>query len=102
MSKKILYAGMILTVLFLPSAGHAFAQYLPSETAIRDVYNVVKDKEGIIERITQEGAEGSGVPYFAADGVIGSTVITAGIFGGIATMLFVRGRKGKYAAQGRG
>jgi hypothetical protein len=29
-------------------------------------------------------------------------VISAGIFGGIAAVLFYKGKQGKYAAQGRG
>ena len=97
-----MYAGAILAVLVLPSVSHAFAQYSPTATDIQEVYNNVKDGATKTEIAKGEGAFGSGTPYFAADGVIGSTILTAGVFGGIATMFFVRGRKGKYAAQGRG
>ena len=45
---------------------------------------------------------GSGTPMFALDGVAGALALTTGIFGGIAAAFFVRGRKGKYAAMGRG
>ena len=39
---------------------------------------------------------------FALDGVLGAFVISTVMFGGIATAFFVKGRKGKYAAMGRG
>lgn len=46
--------------------------------------------------------QGSGTPYFAADGVLGASLISAGVFGGIASAFFVRSRHGKYAAHGLG
>jgi len=52
--------------------------------------------------LTRPGATGSGTPVFAADGVLGASLISGGIFGGIAATFFIRGRKGKYAAMGRG
>lgn len=101
-TKRIMIAGVILTVLLVPSASSAFAQYYPTGTDLRDVYDSVKDGATKTDIAKGEGAFGSGTPYFAADGVVGSTLLTAGVFGGIATIFFVRGRKGKYAAQGRG
>ena len=100
-AKKIMY-GVILAALLVPTIGNAFAQYYPTGTNIRDVYDAVQDGERKTDIATQDGAFGSGTPYFAADGVIGSSIIAAGVFGGVATMLFVKGRNGKYAAQGRG
>ncbi len=41
-------------------------------------------------------------PVFAADGVLTASLVSGGIFGGIAATFFIRGRKGKYAAMGRG
>jgi len=37
-----------------------------------------------------------------ATGVVGASVIVGVIFGGIATVMFVKGRSGRYAAYGRG
>lgn len=51
---------------------------------------------------SQNKGAGSGTPYFAADGVLGASAIAAAIFGGIATMFFIRGKNGRYVAQGRG
>ena len=45
---------------------------------------------------------GSGTPMFAVDGALGAIVLSTGVFGGVAASFFVRGRKGKYAAMGRG
>lgn len=45
---------------------------------------------------------GSGTPYIDADGVVGASIISGAIFGGIAAAFFFRSRSGKYAAMGRG
>jgi hypothetical protein len=47
-------------------------------------------------------ATGSGTPYMDATGVVGASIIVGVIFGGIATVFFVKGRSGRYAAYGRG
>ena len=47
-------------------------------------------------------ATGSGTPYMDATGVVGASVIVGSIFGGIATVFFLKGRSGRYAAYGRG
>ena len=47
-------------------------------------------------------ATGSGTPYMDATGVVGASVIVGVIFGGIATVFFLKGRSGRYAAYGRG
>ena len=47
-------------------------------------------------------ASGSGTPYMDATGVVGASIIVGVIFGGIATVMFVKGRSGRYAAYGRG
>ncbi len=108
MKKKIFLAAILLVLVLGPAVtGLASAQYFgnPSEDGntgvgtIEEALKLANEKVVIAEE--KEGA-GSGTPYFAADGVIGATTITAGIFGGIAAMFFVRARHGKYAALGRG
>ena len=47
-------------------------------------------------------ATGSGTPYMDATGVVGASIIVGVIFGGIATVFFLKGRSGRYAAYGRG
>ncbi|WP_428325442.1 hypothetical protein [Nitrosopumilus sp.] len=100
--KKTIIAGVMLSVLILPSVSNlAFAQYLPSSghTGLEDYLKLSEDRV----RIANENpSTGSGTPMFAADGVLGALILSTGIFGGIASAFFVRGRKGKYAAMGRG
>jgi len=100
--KKTIIAGVMLSVLILPSVSSlAFAQYLPSSghTGIEGYLKLSEDRV----RIANENpSTGSGTPMFAADGVLGALILSTGVFGGIATAFFVRGRKGKYAAMGRG
>ncbi|AJM91918.1 MULTISPECIES: hypothetical protein [Nitrosopumilus] len=100
--KKIIMTGVMLSVLILPSVSSlAFAQYLPSSanTGLEDYIKLSEDRV----RIANENpSTGSGTPMFAADGVLGALILSTGVFGGIATAFFVRGRKGKYAAMGRG
>ena len=55
-----------------------------------------------VQKAADNPATGSGTPYLDADGVLGSSIIAGAIFGGIATVMFVRGRSGRYAAYGRG
>ena len=100
--KKIIITGVMLSILILPSVSSlGFAQYLPSsgQTGLEDYIKLSEDRV----RIANENpSTGSGTPIFAADGVLGALVLSTGVFGGIATAFFVRGRKGKYAAMGRG
>ena len=88
--------------MILPSVSSlGFAQYLPSsgQTGLEDYIKLLEDRV----RIANENpSTGSGTPMFAADGVLGALVLSTGVFGGIATAFFVRGRNGKYAAMGRG
>ena len=78
----------------------AIAQYdVPNKETLYSELEVSKNKVTVA---TDPDAFGSGTPYFAADGILGASVLTAGVFGGISTLFFVRGRTGKYAAIGRG
>lgn len=55
-----------------------------------------------VQKAADNPATGSGTPYLDANGVLGASIISGLIFGGIATAFFVRGRAGRYAAYGRG
>ena len=55
-----------------------------------------------VQKAADNPATGSGTPYLDASGVLGSSIIAGVIFGGIATVMFVKGRQGRYAAYGRG
>lgn len=101
-------AAIILVVLLVPSvASSAHAQYLgnPSEDGIQGAGTLEEILQLASERIriVNENPEaGSGTPYLALDGVLGASVITAGVFGGIAAAFIVKGRHGQYALPGAG
>jgi len=101
--KKItIAAGVMLSILILPSvSSQAFAQYPPpqGQTGLDDYIKLLEERVRIANESPDKGA---GTPVFAADGMIGAFVLSAGVFGGISTAFFVMGRKGKYAAIGRG
>lgn len=100
-TKTTIITGIILSLLILPSAGNfAFAQYLPDQTTGLDDY--IKIQEERVRIAEQNPGTGSGTPMFAADGIVGAVLLSTGVFGGIAAAFFVKGRKGKYAAIGRG
>lgn len=108
MSKRIMLAGAILLVMIIPLLSQAaFAQYLGNlgpdgETGANTLEETLVKARDRVLIAQQDDAYGSGTPYFAADGVFGATILTAGVFGGISAAFFIRGRKGKYAAPGLG
>lgn len=100
--KKSIIAGMMLSILILPTASSmAFAQYLPPQghTGFDDYLRLAENR---VTMANENPSTGSGTPLFAADGVLGALLLSTGVFGGIATAFFVKGRQGRYAAMGRG
>ena len=101
--KMIIATGVMLSLLILPSVSDsiAFAQYMPTQgqTGLDDYLKLSKERVRIA---TENPGTGSGTPMFAVDGALGAIILSTGVFGGIATAFFVTGRKGKYAAMGRG
>lgn len=72
-----------------------------SETADRSLERMLVAQKAVEIANENKGA-GSGTPYFALDGVAGASAISAAVFGGIGAMFFLKGRNGRYVAQGRG
>lgn len=99
MQKQSVWITGIALALMVVIIQPAFAQYDISE---KGLYQGMEDSKIKVEIATQKDATGSGTPIFAADGILGASILSAGVFGGVATMFFLRGRKGKYAAIGRG
>ncbi len=99
MQKLTLLSGMFIAGLAVTFVQPAFAQYDVSD---KGIYQGMETSKNKVEIATRDDALGSGTPVFAADGVLGASILSAGIFGGIAGMLFIRGKKGKYTAMGRG
>jgi len=99
MQKYTILSGLFLAALMVTFSQPAFAQY---DVLDKGIYQGMETSKIKVEIANKEGAVGSGTPYFAADGVLGASLLSGGVFGGIAAMLFIRGKKGKYAAMGRG
>lgn len=105
MNKIILLASLfaIYIIGYYGMTGIAFAQYVGGTTSEPLSLEQTLELARIRVEIANEfPGTGSGTPYLDATGIIGSTAIAAAVFGGIAGALFLKGRSGKYAAQGRG
>ncbi|RNJ73657.1 MAG: hypothetical protein EB833_02325 [Thaumarchaeota archaeon S13] len=103
-------AGALGAVMALGSLGlavDAFAQYMGNvgdqgETGKLTLEEALSLQAARVQYAVDNPGSGSGTPYLSADSVLGATVISAAVFGGIAATFFVRARSGKYAAMGRG
>lgn len=111
MNTKVILSVAIMTVFMLGYYGAssvAFAQpYLGNigpdgETGQNTVEEHIKLNQAMMEIVKANPSTGSGTPYLDLDGVVGASIISAAIFGGIAGTFFVRARSGRYAAMGRG
>jgi hypothetical protein len=96
--KKILASILLVLMFTIMSAQFASAYSQPLE---KELANAALAKKAV-EMASKYPKTGSGTPYFAADGVLGASAIAASVFGGIAMMFFIIGRRGRYVAQGRG
>lgn len=98
----------LLAIVIMGSSGAAYAQYYSGnvgpdgETGKRTLEEALKLQRERVEIAQNNPGTGSGTPYISADGVVGASVITGAIFGGIAAAFFFKARSGKYAAMGRG
>lgn len=107
---KTLFGAALLAVTVLSvgmMTGVAFAQYMGNvdptgKAGANTLEETLKLQRERVKVAAENPATGSGTPYLAADGVLGASAIAAAVFGGIAAAFFIRGRSGRYAAQGRG
>jgi len=103
-----IFVAIIFGILVVPSlTSIAYSQpYLGNvgedgETGVGTLEAALKlAREKVI--LAQENPLGSGTPLLALDGLIGSSLVAGGIFGGITAGLFIKSRGGRYVAQGRG
>ena len=106
---KTLFASIlaISVVGFYGTAGFAFAQYMGNvgdqgQTGIYTLEEALALQRARVESANANPAAGSGTPVLGADGIFGAAAITAIIFGSVSGALFLKSKKGKYAAMGRG
>jgi len=108
--KKIIVLSIMLTLVALGSMGfigYAYAQYMGNvgsagETGQNTLEEHLQLARRAIEAVQANPAAGSGTPVLDADGVIGGIIIAGAVFGGVSAALAIKGKSGKYAAQGRG
>ncbi len=110
MNTKVLFAAMLVAVFtmgYYADNTVAFAQYMGNvgsggETGTFTLEEALELQRRRIESADANPAAGSGTPVMSAEGVFGAAAISAAIFGGTAGALFLKSKKGKYAAMGRG
>ncbi len=108
--KKIIVLSIMLTLVAVGSMGFigfAYAQYMGNvgaggKTGVNTLEETLELAKRRIEAVEANPASGSGTPYLDADGVVGGIIIAGAVFGGVSAALAIKGRSGKYAAQGRG
>lgn len=112
MNKKTstIIVGIMTAVLLIPGMSMAYAEFAPylgnigpeGQTGSYTLEEALKLSQGRVVKATENTGLGSGTPILSLDGAIGASIVSAGIFGGIATAFFVKGKEGRYAAMGRG
>lgn len=93
--KKFAY-GILLAVLLsavLPQLAFAqqYTEYNPGNTmTLEQELDLAKKK---VEMVKEHPGEGSGTPYLNANGVVGASIISGAIFGGIFVAFVVRAKQ---------
>ena len=112
MNKKTstIIAGVMTAVLLIPGMSMVYAEYTPylgnvgpeGQTGSYTLEEALKLAQQRVVKANESPVKGAGTPFLALDGAIGASLVSAGIFGSIATAFFVKSKGGRYAAPGRG
>ena len=109
MNKKLLMASLLVVYVigYYGMTSVAFAQYMGNvgdqgQTGKGTLEENLELARRKVEAAQANPSTGSGTPYLDANGVVGASIISGAVFGGIAAAFFIRSRSGKYAAMGRG
>jgi len=107
MNKLVLFVAFLASIMIVSTVAPAFAQYMGNvgsagETGVATLEEQLKLARDKVAAVQANPQSGSGTPYLAADGVVGASIVAGAVFGGIAIVFVVKGRSGKYYAQGRG
>ena len=107
MNKIVLFGTLLASIMIVSTVAPVFAQYMGNvgaggETGVATLEEQLKLARDKVKAAADNPATGSGTPYLAADGVVGASIVAGAVFGGIAIAFVVKGRSGKYYAQGRG
>lgn len=96
--KKLAYSILLAVLLSAVLPQLAFAQQYPGYTSgtmtLEQELDLAKKK---VEMVKAHPGEGSGTPYLDANGVVGASVISGAIFGGIFMAFVVRAKQYEFA-----
>ena len=96
--KKLAYSILFAVLLSAVFPQLAFAQQYPGYTGstmtLEQELELAKKK---VEIVKAHPGEGSGTPYLNANGVVGASVISGAIFGGIFMAFVVRAKQYEFA-----
>lgn len=101
--KKLAYSILLAVLLSAVLPQLAFAQQYPgynqgNTMTLEQELDLAKKK---IEMVKAHPGEGSGTPYLNANGVVGASVISGAIFGGIFVAFVVRAKQYEFAQKTR-
>ncbi len=93
-NKTVLSATLVAFVAASTLMPLAFAQTYPppanSGTTLEEQLKLARER---VEEVKAHPGQGSGTPYLNPDGVIGATIISGAIFGGIFVAFVVRAKQ---------
>ena len=96
--KKLAYSILLAVLLSAVLPQLAFAQQYPGYTGgtmtLEQELILAKKK---VEIVQAHPGEGSGTPYLNANGVVGASIISGAIFGGIFVAFVVRAKQYEFA-----
>jgi hypothetical protein len=98
--KTPIIVGTVLLALFVAStfAPFAAAQYAGvgggGQTTLEDQLKLARSK---IQAVQNNPHAGSGTPYLDANGVVGASIISGGIFGGIFIAFVIKAKQAEKA-----
>ena len=92
--KKIAYAVLfaVLVTAVLPQLAFA-QQYEPPYSSTTTLEQQLELARKRVEIVKEHPGDGSGTPYLSADGVVGASIISGAVFGGIFVAFVWRARK---------
>lgn len=93
--KKVLLSGMLFAFVaaatLVPlAAAQAYPPPPQNQMTLEDTLKIARDR---IKEVQQHPGQGSGTPYLDANGVVGASIISGAVFGGIFVAFVVRARK---------
>lgn len=93
MANKLVITALVALAAAGPLVPLAFAQQYSQPTGGPTLEEQLKLARERIEIVREHPGQGSGTPYLDPNGVVGATMISAAVFGGIFLAFVVRARQ---------